>query len=147
VLGLVALLLVLGLSDGGEDDEAREGRGKAEREEGGKGGGGGDGSGGGKKKRVPDTVELELVPRADSQVCLVNKGGAVLIDGQVLSSGDSESFEADAFDLSVGFGDLEVVVNGDADRVRVKSDSPVTYALTPKGLRQPVPDADYPECP
>ena len=151
IAGLVALLLVLGLW-GGSDDGGGDGKPAAERaKDDGKGGGGPDGGGGGAQpgeavEDVPDTVELELTPRSDSEICLVNKGGAVLIDNQVLSPGDDEKFEADAFDISIGFGEVELTINGQRETVKAKSDSPVTYQVTPSGLRQPVPDTD-PECP
>ncbi len=151
IAGLVALLLVLGLS-GGSDDEGGDGKATAERgKDDGKGGAGAGGGEGGPEpteaeEDVPDTVELELAPRSDSEICLVNKGGAVLIDNQVLSPGDDERFEADAFDVSIGFGEVELTINGRRETVRAKSDSPVTYQVTPNGLRQPVPDTD-PECP
>jgi cytoskeleton protein RodZ len=147
LVGLVALLLVLGLWSASDDDDGRDGKGKAERQkQGAKGGGGGGGEGGSEPEEVPETVELELTPQTDSEVCLVNKGGAVLIDNQVLSPGDEEKFEADAFDLSLGFGEVRLSINGDEQRVNASSDAPVTYGITPQGLRQPVPDAD-PECP
>ena len=148
VAGLVALLLVLGIW-GGSDDEGRDGKGAADRgKSDGKGEGGGEGGSGSQEgdEDVPDSVELELAPRSDSEICLVNKGGAVLIDNQVLSPGDGEKFEADAFDLSIGFGEVELTINGDREAIEAKPDSPVTYTVTPSGLRQPVPDAD-PECP
>ena len=85
--------------------------------------------------------------RAPTRVCLVNKGGAVLIDNQVLSPGDDERFEADAFDVSIGFGEVELTINGRRETVRAKSDSPVTYQVTPNGLRQrrPTPTRSAPE--
>jgi transcriptional regulator with XRE-family HTH domain len=155
VVGLVALLLVLGLW-GGSDDEGGDGKGRAgadQAKDDGKGdsGGEGDGAAAGNKpdtetEDVPDTVELDLSPRTDSEICLVNKGGAVLIDSQVLTPGDEEKFEADAFDLSLGFGEVELTVNGRKETVEASSDSPVTYQIVPSGLRQPVPDTD-PDCP
>jgi cytoskeleton protein RodZ len=150
VLGLVALLLVLGLSSGSDDDEGRDGKGNAERQKqaskGGTGGEGEDDSSAEEGEEVPETVELELAPRTDSEVCLVNKGGAVLIDNQVLNPEDDEKFEADAFDLSLGFGEVEITVNGEKQRIEASSDAPVTYRVMPGGVRQPIPDTD-PDCP
>jgi cytoskeleton protein RodZ len=153
VAGLIALLLVLGLS-GGSEDEGDDGKGTAERakaEAKGPGGADGGGGGGGNDAEtgttdVPDTVELELSPRTESEICLVNKGGAVLIDNQVLGPGDEEKFEADAFDLSLGFGEVRLTVNGRNETVEAGSDSPVTYQVTPSGLRQPVADTSA-DCP
>jgi cytoskeleton protein RodZ len=151
VVGLIALLLALGLWGGSDEDGAGDaGKGAAGAHRGdGKGGAGGGGGGanpGEGGENVPDTVELELAPRAESEICLVNKGGAVLIDNQVLGPGDDEKFEADAFELSIGFGEIELTINDRRESVEAKTDSPVTYEVTPNGLRQPVPDAD-PDCP
>lgn len=154
VAGLVALLLILGLSGGSEDEEtgAKDTveRGKADdRGPGGDKGAAGGGGGNGpdtETKDVPDTVELELSPRTESEICLVSKGGAVLIDNQVLGPGDEEKFEADAFDLSLGFGEVRLTVNGRDETVEAGPDSPVTYQVAPSGLRQPVPDTSA-DCP
>ena len=151
VVGLLGLLLVLGLSVG-SDDEGGDGKGAAQHaKDEGKGGEHGGQAGGGNEpdqseEEVPDTVALELAPRTESEICLVNKGGAVLIDNQTLGEGDGEKFEADAFSLSLGFGEVELTINGDKDTVKASADAPVTYEITPKGLRQPVPDAN-PDCP
>jgi cytoskeleton protein RodZ len=142
VAGLAIILLVLGLMGGSDDDEDGSGKAGADRkrekaegkqaEE--------------QQAEIPDTVELAVAARSDSEVCLVNKGGAVLLDNQLLSAGDEETYEADAFSLSLGFGALELDVNGDRKRVEAASEAPLTFEITPKGVRQPVADPD-PECP
>ena len=98
------------------------------------------------KQPVPDTVELKLSARSDSEVCLVNKGGAVLLDNQLMSDGDEESFEADAFTVSLGFGGLDVSVNGERERLDATEDEPLTWEVAPRGVREPVDDTD-PDCP
>jgi cytoskeleton protein RodZ len=139
---VAVILLVLGLTVGSDDDEGEGTKaggerkrekpdGKPEEEQ---------------QPEVPDTVELAVAARSDSEVCLVNKGGAVLLDNQLLSAGDEEEYEADAFSLSLGFGALELDVNGDRRRVEAASDAPLTFEVTPKGVRQPVADPN-PECP
>jgi transcriptional regulator with XRE-family HTH domain len=144
--GLVAvvaiILLILGLAGGSDDDEGdgNKAGGDRKREK-------PDGKPDEEQKaEVPNTVELAVAARSDSEVCLVNKGGAVLLDNQLLSAGDEEKYEADAFSLSLGFGTLELDVNGDRKRVEAASDAPLTFEITPKGVRQPVADPD-PECP
>jgi cytoskeleton protein RodZ len=142
VAGLAIILLGLGLVGGSDDDEGdgtraggdrkREKPNDKQEEE--------------QKPEVPDTVELAVAARSDSEVCLVNKGGAVLLDNQLLSPGDEEKYEADAFTLSLGFGTLQLDVNGDRRRVEAASEAPLTFEVTPKGVRQPVADPD-PECP
>ena len=142
VAGVAIILLVLGLMGGSDDDEdgstkaggdrkREQPDGKQEEEQ---------------QAEIPETVELAVAARSDSEVCLVNKGGAVLLDNQLLSAGDEETYEADAFSLSLGFGALELDVNGDRKRVDAASDAPLTFEITPKGIRQPVADPD-PECP
>ena len=143
VLGLVvavaALLLVLGLTGGSDEPTSQR---EAKRHAGGKHGDHGKHH----KQPVPDTVELKVSARSDSEVCLVNKGEAVLLDNQLMSDGDEESYEADAFTLSLGFGVLDVSVNGKHERLETTEDEPLTWEVAPRGVREPVADAD-PDCP
>lgn len=145
VAGLAVILLVLGLAGGSDDDgegdaepqNAAERQGQA---------GGVKGGGDEDKAAVPQTVDLELVARSDSEVCLVTKGGAVVLDNDLMAEGDEESFEADEFELGLGFGVVEVTVNGKGERLEADPDTPVKYEITPRGVRRPAPDAN-PECP
>ena len=141
IAGLAVLLLVLGLVGGSDEPSQPDGAVNGRHA-----------NGGGKqgehkhKPTVPDTVELKLAARSDSEVCLVNKGGAVLLDNQLLSKGDEESYEADAFTLSLGFGELELTVNGKQQGLEASEDEPLTWEVVPRGVRTPDADAD-PECP
>jgi cytoskeleton protein RodZ len=146
IAGLAALLLVLGLV-GGSDDEDGEPADQARRER---------AANDGKRDRgeqqsneeqaTPDTVELKIAARSDSEVCLVSQGGDVLLDNSLMEAGDDESFEADTFDLSLGFGDVELTVNGEPERLKATPDAPLTWEIAPRRVRAPVADAD-PECP
>lgn len=147
IAGLAVILLVLGLAGGSDDEGDGEGEpGKAAERQGGGGAGDGKGDGGADTAPVPETVDLELVARSDSEVCLVTKGGAVVLDNDLMAAGDEESFEADAFELGLGFGVLEATVNGERERLEADPGARVSYEITPKGIQQPTADGN-PECP
>jgi cytoskeleton protein RodZ len=141
VVALVALFVVLGITAGSDDGggEAR-GRGKAERKNGGK-----DAPQKEEKAPVPDTATVRLVARSPTEVCLVSKGGDVLLDNQLMATDDEEGeFEADAFELSIGPGVLELTLNGESERLA--SDVPVAYDLRPQGAT-PAGEDPNPDCP
>jgi cytoskeleton protein RodZ len=144
VAGLAALLVVLGIIAGSDDDggDARS-RGKAERKK------DGDRDSGGKEQEeqapVPETTTVRLVARSPTEVCLVSQGGDVLLDNQLMATGDEEGdFEADAFELSIGPGVVELTLNGESERL--ESDVPVSYELKPKGS-SPAGEDPNPDCP
>jgi cytoskeleton protein RodZ len=142
VVGLAALLLVLGLTTGSDDDggDAR-GKGKAERKKGGEEGSGKDEG----SAPTPETATVRLVARSPTEVCLVSQGGDVLLDNQLMATGDEEGeFEADAFELSIGPGVVELTLNGNSERLA--SDVPAAYELKPKGA-SPAGEDPNPDCP
>lgn len=58
-----------------------------------------------REQRQQNTVRLRLIPRTDGiTVCLVGDGNRPLIDGQTLSAGNDESYEARRFELRFPFG-------------------------------------------
>ncbi|HYU59483.1 MAG TPA: helix-turn-helix transcriptional regulator [Solirubrobacterales bacterium] len=139
VAGLAVLLLVLGLT-GGSDEEKGEPAAQRKNQ-----------PGHHKHKQqnnepVPDTVKLDVTARSDSEVCLVSQGGAVLLDNKLMETGDEETFESDTFDLSLGFGAVELSVNDESQRLRATPDAPLTWEIAPRGVRAPVADPD-PDCP
>jgi cytoskeleton protein RodZ len=144
VVGLAGLLVVLGITAGSDDDggDAR-GRGKAERKK--------DGKRDSREKEaeeqapVPETTTVRLVARSPTEVCLVSQGGDVLLDNQLMATGDEEGdFEADAFELSIGPGVMELTLNGESERL--ESDVPVAYRLKPRGA-SPAGEDPNPDCP
>ena len=147
IAGVAALLLVLGLAGGsGDEDES----GKAGEHKGAKHQGKGEQQEQEEKgdEPPPDTVELKIVARSDSVVCLVSQGGDVLLDNSTMETGDEESFEADTFDLSMGFGgDVELTVNGDEQRLKATPDAPLTWEIAPRRVREPVADPNPEKCP
>jgi len=146
VAAIAVVLLVLGLTGGSDDggDTGTDAPGKAVERN---GRGGGEEKGGDEDKpTLPERVELELVARSDSEVCLVNRAGDVVLDNALMSAGDKEAFEADEFELGLGFGIVEATVNGDGERLEAGTDAPVIYEITPRGVRQPTADTT-PECP
>ena len=85
------------------------------------------------------TVELTLAISEPVEVCLLGGGGEALIDGQVLSAGDRESFERQSFELRFpqGFdpGRLRVKLDG-AERRLPAADGPSAYEIVaPRHLK------------
>jgi cytoskeleton protein RodZ len=143
IAGIAALLLILGLAGGSGDEDKQPG--KAAQH---KGKGHGKGKDQQQQEPPPDTVELKIAARSPSVVCLVSQGGAVLLDNSTMEAGDDESFEADTFDLSLGFGGVvELTVNGDKQRLKATPDAPLTWEIAPHGVRPPVADPNPEKCP
>ena len=142
IAGLAALLLVLGLTAGSDDEgDDERGKGRAERKKGDEKGSRGDE----KQGPVPETATVALVARSPTEVCLVSQGGDVLLDNQLMAAGDEEGeFEADSFELAIGPGVIELTLNGESERL--KSDVPVAYELKPKGV-SPAGEDRNPDCP
>jgi cytoskeleton protein RodZ len=140
VASVAIVLLVLGLTAGSDEEDgkgkraAKQERKKRDRE--------GENQGGGQP--VPATVAVKLVARSPTEVCLVSGDGDVLLDNQVLANQDEETFEAERFELALSPGVVVLTLNGDSQRL--ESDVPLSYQLTPRGLRGEAPDPN-PDCP
>ena len=100
VVGIAIALLIVGITDGGEQGDGRRG----ERSGQGKGGEQGqrgkregrDAGGGSDKqsdRNVPDKVTVKLVARSDLGACLVNNHREVLVPDQLLTAGTEESVD------------------------------------------------------
>jgi hypothetical protein len=140
VAGLIALLLVLGLTAGDDEGGRREGgeerEHRGQREE--------------KAATAPteieaDQVSVRLVARSDVQVCLLGQRGRALIDAETLSPGtergpfDGDRFEI-RFDVGLDPGQIALFVNGDRQRLP-DTLGPVAYRIAPPGRVRPI---DYP---
>jgi cytoskeleton protein RodZ len=140
VASVAIVLLVLGLTAGSDEEDgkgkraAKQERKKRDRERENQGGG----------QPVPDTVAVRLVARSPTEVCLVSGDGDVLLDNQVLANQDEETFEAERFELALSPGVVDLTLNGDSQRL--ESDVPLSYQVTPRGLRGEAPDPN-PDCP
>lgn len=88
---------------------------------------------------------LRLTPTGDVYVCLVDQGGNVLIPGTIYGAGETIPVRrAAAMRLTLGNGNVEMVVNGRAVEVPASAD-PLGYALTTRGAA-PLPEDQRPDC-
>lgn len=141
---LIAILIVLGLT-GGSDDGGETGpkiSGAAKRQ-----------AAIQKHKRqqkqakaqLGGPVSVNLTATADVWVCLVNKGGSPVIDGQILTAGAQEGpFRSRSFSVRFGNGSVDMQVNGKEAQI-AETSSPVGYKIAPGGVR-PLPDSEQPTC-
>jgi len=126
VLAVAAAFLLIGLvggdesgDDGGEREGRKGARAGAKGEDDSRQGGQGAAQGGSRESGRP--VELELAVRDAVRVCLLGKGGRVLIASQDLSPGTEERFTSERFVLRLPSGyepsQLELAVDGRMTRL------------------------------
>jgi cytoskeleton protein RodZ len=146
LLAFVALLFVLGITGGGDDDQASNGkpsepassaaraRAEARRE---------------KRRReraaASQPFSLSVTAARNVWVCLVNAKGRALIGGRTLAAGEKEGpFRSTRFRVTLGNGGGELRVNG---KLRPVDDKPVPvgYAVGAKESR-PLPESRRPTC-
>ena len=133
---VVLVLLVLGLTAGG-DDEPEGGPRKGERDKPArdKGGGGGSGEDRAKKQELPDEVTVKLIAASDVQACLVDADGEVLVPDQLLTAGAEDGpYVSERFKVELDPGAARVLVNGDPETK--PSSEAAAYKVTPKGVEQ-----------
>jgi cytoskeleton protein RodZ len=138
---LVAVLVVVGLSDGGDDGPPSQ-----------------VGSGGESEKRsqsprnasesgsLKPGVSVRLAANAEVWVCLLEARGKELVDGQVLLAGAEEGpFRSDSFTLSFGNGEVSMWIDGQQASIPA-TPNPVGYAIDESGALTPLSEAERPTC-
>lgn len=100
----------------------------------------------GEQPVAPGRVTLSLTARAEVWVCLLGADGEPLVGGEILSAGAEEGpFESNAFTMSLGNGDVELLLDGKPVPV-VETPSPVGYEVRAGGELQPVAEEARPTC-
>lgn len=144
VLALVAVLLVLGLT-GGDDDDRPGDRGKKEAKS---DKGPGKDKGKGKESNKPEElqpIDITVEALSPSQVCLVGGSDTALIDTQVLPEGASEDYSGEKkYRIDMEGGGKIRVEAGDASE-KLEATEPVSLEADSSGIRE----IDYagPDCP
>jgi cytoskeleton protein RodZ len=136
-LGVVALLIGLGLSDGG-DDSAPAPLGKS---------GGADGRGSTTSAPMPAQpgVAVRLAATAEVWVCLLDAQGRPLVNGQILLPGAEEGpFRSDSFTVAFGNGEVSMTIDGKEADIPATS-SPIGYAIV-GGTLEPLSEGERPTC-
>lgn len=139
-VGLVVLLIVVGLSNGGEDSSSPTGsRQGNSREEG--------GNTEVRNEPVPKRSGhvVEFTANAEVWVCLLDADGEELIDGQILPAGTSEGpYRSGSFTVSFGNGEVTMMVDGQQASIP-ETASPVGYAIDAGDLRE-LSEGERPTC-
>lgn len=113
IVGIVALIIVLGLLSGGDDSSPPKGVHPKAAKHGGKGKGKGGGGG-----SSLEPVKAVVAAKTDIEVCLVAGGDQALIDSQTLQAGVREVYTGHKnYRLDAGPGKIKFVVGNDSQRI------------------------------
>ena len=135
-VALVALFVVLGITGG-----SGEKHGGAPH----RGGGGKTGATSTTTTTTPSEASVTLMPTGTVWVCLVDRSGKPLVNGETLSAGDERGpFKDREMKLTLGNGQIRIDLNGKAVPIPSAAE-PVGFDLTPDGAR-PLSEADRPTC-
>jgi hypothetical protein len=90
-------------------------------------------------------LSIQLAPTADVWVCLLDDRGRPLVNGEILTTGQTEGpFTATGFDVTFGNGSMQMTVNGEPASIP-PSASPLGYRITSNGVKKLDP-ASGPTC-
>jgi Helix-turn-helix domain len=93
----------------------------------------------------PGPVALRLVARTDTQICLLNAHGRVLIANEAIPGGTTEGpFVSPRFTVRLNPAQADVFVNGRQSRVARLGTQPAAYRVGPSGVKS---SAYSPGCP
>jgi cytoskeleton protein RodZ len=95
---------------------------------------------------APDTVSLRLATKAEVWVCVLDRRGRALVDGEVLSAGVEEGpFHSGSFTVAFGNGEVAMQVDGKETEIPASA-SPLGYAIHPGGRLVTLSEAERPTC-
>jgi hypothetical protein len=136
-VGLVAALVAVGLSSGGEESATPAKPGKRT-----------DGQRGqeGEATREKAGVSVHLTASAEVWVCLLDSGGRPLVDGLILEAGAEEGpFHSGSFTLSFGNGEVSMRIDGEEESIP-PSASPIGYSIDSSGALRELSESERPTC-
>lgn len=94
---------------------------------------------------APDRVSLEVRATGEVWVCLVDRRGRALIEGETLTPGDRRGpFESGAFRLTTGNGRVRLSSNDEPLEVP-ESANPLGFEIRPSGAER-LPESERPDC-
>ena len=97
-------------------------------------------------RRRSRTVRLQIIPRGEVFVCLVDRTGRVLVNGATLRPGDrTDTFRSRRFRLALGNNNVTLRING-RNRSVPPSDRPILYDITRGRGRRALPASSAPSC-
>ncbi len=140
---LVAILIVVGISGGGQGDGGPSGR-AAHPHRG--AGTGQTASGGQTAQRERGGLSLSLTAIAEVWVCVLDDGGEPVLDGQILEPGaQAGPYRSGSFTVSLGNGEVSMTVNGQQAEIP-ESPSPLGYSIGSDGTLRELPEGERPSC-
>jgi cytoskeletal protein RodZ len=93
----------------------------------------------------PSELSLQLTATADVWVCLVDDRGTSLVNGVILTTGQSEGpFTADEFEARFGNGSVQMTVDSQPAPIP-QSSGPVDYRISSSGVK-PIGSGSGPTC-
>ncbi len=96
--------------------------------------------------KIHHGVSVRFTANAEVWVCLLDGSGKPLINGQILGSGTQEGpFHSGSFTVSFGNGEVSMLINGQKASIPTVSD-PIGYSIDSKGHLQPLPEGQRPSC-
>jgi hypothetical protein len=135
--GLVAALVAIGLSSGGEESTtpARPGKHAGRQRQRGIA-----------QEQARSVVSVHLAANAEVWVCLLDAEGRRLVDGQILEAGAEEGpFRSGSFTVSFGNGEVSMRIDGREESIP-PSPSPVGYSIGSDGRLTELSEAERPTC-
>jgi len=137
---LVAVLIVVALPGGGEGGGAESPARRSIQAR--------DRRPGGPEPVQPrrEGVSIRLSANAEVWVCVLDAGGARLVDGQILEAGAEEGpFHSGSFTVSFGNGEVSMLIDGREAEIQATS-SPVGYSIEPGGQLTELGESERPTC-
>jgi helix-turn-helix protein len=135
---LVAILVVVGLSNGGGDSSGMP---EHHRHHGGR-----QRAVGANPPQSRRELSLRLTATAEVWVCLLDSAGEPLLDGQILAAGaEAGPFRSGSFTVSFGNGEISMTVNGQQASLPATS-SPIGYSIGAGGEMRELPEGERPTC-
>ncbi|MEX2106499.1 MAG: helix-turn-helix transcriptional regulator [Solirubrobacterales bacterium] len=139
-VGLVAALLVVGLSSGGDGSPDSVGparKGGAEHS---------DGGSAAPAAARPSGLSLQLAATAEVWVCVLDAKGEELVDGQILGPGSVEGpYRSGSFTVSLGNGEVTMTVDGQQATIPETS-SPIGFSIGHGGSMRKLSEGERPTC-
>jgi transcriptional regulator with XRE-family HTH domain len=144
VAGVLAIIAVIGLVGGSDEDDGAPAKGP--RAAGQQGGGGGGGPAQEKAPAPePSRATLRLTTTGTVWVCVIDRAGKALVEGVTLPAGEVQGpFRGGGFDVGLGNGQVELEANGKAVPIPAAAE-PVGFRVTPEGTRE-LDSAERPTC-
>jgi cytoskeleton protein RodZ len=137
-LGMVAVLVAVGLSTGGQGGSPPPPQRAVVKTHG--------GGGASPAPKLHRGVSVRLAASGEVWVCLIDASGKRLIDGQILKAGTRAGpYHSGSFTVSFGNGEVSITVNGQQLSVPATA-SPIGYSIDSNGRLEPLPESQRPTC-